>query len=153
MWQRWQERLSVRFTFLQELPPLRMLLVWDNLAGHKTPALLGWLMAHGLMPLSTPLAGSWLNRAELIQRIVAVRALAGQLPCNSQQIIAWLAATARGWNGAPTPFVWRGKRQARWQRARQRRYTLGGSGACTFSRVPCQHEAQPERLCAGQMTH
>ena len=147
-WQQWQEGLSVRFTLLQELPPLRMLLIWDNLAGHKTPALLCWLMAHGIMPLYTPLAGSWLNMAESIQRILADRALSGQHPSSAQHIIDWLEATAQGWNDAPTPFVWGGKRQARRQRARQRRYTLGGSGACTFSRVPSQHDAQSERLCA-----
>jgi hypothetical protein len=143
-----QEGLSVRFTLLQELPPLRMLLVWDNLVGHKTPELLWWLMAHGIMPLDTPLAGSWRNMAESIQRILADRALSGQHPSSSQQIIDWLEATARGWNGAPTPFVWGGKRQVRRQRACQRRYTLGGSGACTLRRVPCPHDTQPERLCA-----
>ena len=148
LWQRWQAGLSGRFTLLQELPPLRMLLVWDNLAGHKTPELLCWLMAHGIMPLYTPLAGSWLNMAESIQRILAARALSGQHPSSAQHIIDWLEATARGWNSAPTPFVWGGKRQARRQRARQRRYTLGGSGACTLSRVPCHPEVQPERLCA-----
>ena len=37
-WERWQEGLSVKPTLLPELPPLRMLLVLDNLAGHKTPA-------------------------------------------------------------------------------------------------------------------
>ncbi len=37
----------------------------------------------------------------------------------------WLEDTAAGWNAAPTTFVWGGKRQGRWERARQRR--LGGS--------------------------
>ena len=37
-WDRWQEGLSIRPTLAAELPPLRMLLVLDNLAGHKTPA-------------------------------------------------------------------------------------------------------------------
>ena len=43
-----------------DLPPLRMLLIMDNLAGHKTPALVVWLFAHGVMPVYTPLSGSWL---------------------------------------------------------------------------------------------
>ena len=34
-----------------EMPPLRMLLVLDNLAGHKTPAFVLWLFARGIMPL------------------------------------------------------------------------------------------------------
>ena len=46
------------------LPPVRMLLIWDNLAGHYTPELIRWLCAHGVLPLYTPLSGSWLNMAE-----------------------------------------------------------------------------------------
>jgi len=47
-----------------ELPPLRMLLVLDNLAGHTTPSFVCWLFDHGIMPLYTPLGGSWLNMTE-----------------------------------------------------------------------------------------
>ena len=36
-WERWQEGLSVKPTLGAELPPLRILLVMDNLVGHKTP--------------------------------------------------------------------------------------------------------------------
>ena len=60
-WERWQAGLSEKFTLLKELPPLRMRLIWDNLAGHKTPEMVCWLMRHGIMPLHTPLGGSWLN--------------------------------------------------------------------------------------------
>ena len=60
-WTRWQEGLRVRITLPQELPPLRMLLVLDDLTGHRTPAFVLWLFAHGIMPLFTPLGGSWLN--------------------------------------------------------------------------------------------
>ena len=49
----------------------------DNLTGHKTPELLCWFFAHGVLPLYTPLGGSWLNKAESIQRILARRALKG----------------------------------------------------------------------------
>jgi hypothetical protein len=41
------------------LPPLRVVLVWDNLAGHLSPDLVLWLFEHGVMPLYTPLSGSW----------------------------------------------------------------------------------------------
>jgi hypothetical protein len=45
-WQTWQEGLAVRFTLPEQLPPLRLLLVWDNLAGHKTPEMVLWLCRH-----------------------------------------------------------------------------------------------------------
>ena len=85
-WQQWQEGLSVKFKLLDTLPPLRMLLVLDNLKGHKTPMLVRWLMEHGVMPLYTPIAGSWLNMAESIQRIIVRRALAGQCPTNDNAL-------------------------------------------------------------------
>jgi hypothetical protein len=130
-WERWQEGLTVRITLPPELPPLRMLLILDNLTGHYTADFVLWLFAHGIMPLYTPLGGSWLNMAESIQRILKRRALEGHYPQTPEEIIAWLEATARGWNRTPTPFVWGGKRQARRERARQRRHRLAGSGACT----------------------
>jgi hypothetical protein len=130
-WQRWQEGLSVRITLPQDLPPLRMLLVWDNLTGHYTVDLVLWLFAHGIMPLFTPLGGSYLNMAESVQRILKRRALDGQHPKTPEEIMEWLEAAARGWNREPTPFVWGGKRQARRRRARERRHALGGSGAYT----------------------
>jgi hypothetical protein len=135
-WQQWQAGLSVKFTLLDTLPPLRMLLVLDNLKGHKTPVFVRWLMEHGVMPLYTPIAGSWLNMAESIQRIIVRRAVAGQCPTSPEQLIEWLEATARGWNRQPTPFVWGGKRKARRDRARTRRHALGGSGACSRQAIP-----------------
>lgn len=130
-WEGWQTGLSVRFTLLDDLPPLRVLLVLDNLAGHKTPALVCWLMAHGILPLYTPIAGSWLNMAESVQRIVVHRALGGQHPQTGAQLSGWLADAVAAWNADPTPFVWGGKRAARRARARERRHRLGGSGAYT----------------------
>jgi DDE superfamily endonuclease len=133
-WERWQEGLTVKPTLLEDLPPLRMLLVLDNLAGHKTPEFVCWLFAHGIMPLYTPVGGSWLNMAESLQRILKRRALDGQYPTDTDQIIAWFEAVARHWDVAPTPFAWGGKRAARRQRQRERRHRVGGSGACT--RIP-----------------
>lgn len=134
-WHSWQAGLSVRFTLPAELPPLRMLLVLDNLVGHKTPELVLWLVAHGVMPLYTPLSGSWLNMAESIQRIIVPRALAGTHMTSSDQTIAALEATIRGWNLCPTPFIWGGRRKSRRDRARNRCHThrLPGSGAITNS--------------------
>ena len=130
-WESWQEGLSVKVTLTEELPPLRMLLVLDNLAGHKTPELVLWLFRHGVMPLYTPLGGSWLNMAESVQRILVRRALDGQHPTTPEEITGWLEATVRGWNREPTPFEWGGRRKARRERAYGRRHALGGSGACT----------------------
>jgi hypothetical protein len=129
-WARWQEGRRVTITLPAVLPPLRLLLVWDNLTGRHTPELLLWLVARGVLVLYTPLSGSWLNMAESIQRILGRQALAGQRPQTTDQLIAWLEATARGWNSDPTPFVWGGKRATRRARARDRRHALAGSGAC-----------------------
>jgi hypothetical protein len=130
-WERWQEGLTVKPTLLAELPPLRMLLVLDNLAGHKTPEFVCWLFAQGVMPLYTPLGGSWLNMAESIQRILKRRALDGQHPSMPGEIIGWFEAAAAHWNESPTPFEWGGKRAARRQRQYERRHRLGGSGGYT----------------------
>ena len=109
------------------LPPLRLILIWDNLAGHLSSSMVMWLFAHGVMPLYTPLSGSWLNMAESVQRIICGRALNGQQPKTAAEIITWLEDTVTGWNAAPTPFVWDGKRRERRIRAKHRR--LGGSAA------------------------
>jgi hypothetical protein len=137
-WERWQEGLTMRITLPEVLPPLRLLLVLDNLTGHRTPSFVLWLFAHGIMPLYTPLGGSWLNMAESIQRIIKRRALDGHSPQTPAEIIAWLEAAAAGWNRTPTPFVWGGKRQARRERTQQRRHALGGSGA--YTEMPLHRE-------------
>ena len=152
-WTQWQEGRTVRVTLPSVLPPLRMLLVWDNLAGHKTPELVLWLFRHGIMPLYTPLSGSWLNMTESVQRILKRRALEGHHPKDPQEIIAWLEATARGWNADPTPFVWHGKRATRRARSRARRHAVGGSGACTRRPVRRRRPAAEEWRRAGQVTH
>jgi len=131
LWESWQEGLQVRITLAEELPPLRMLLVMDNLAGHKTPEMVLWMFDHGIMPLYTPLSGSWLNMAESIQRIIKRRALECQHLETADEIIERLEATVRGWNREPTPFEWGGRRAARRKRSRERRHALGGSGAYT----------------------
>lgn len=125
LWMHWAHWLGHAPT--DDVPPLRLILVWDNLAGHYTPELIRWLCAHGVLPLYTPLSGSWLNMAESVQRIIIRRAFAGQQPQTAAELIAWLEETVAGWNEQPTPFVWDGKRRRRRERARLRR--LGGSAA------------------------
>jgi transposase len=111
-------------------PHLRIVLVLDNLAGHLSYDLVEWFFEHGVMPLYTPIGGSWLNMAESVQRIIVRRALVGQHPKEAQEVIDWLEQTVVGWNRNPTPFVWNGKRRRRRERARLRR--LGGSGAAVL---------------------
>ena len=125
-----------------------VLLVWDNLAGHLTPDLVIWLISKGVVPLYTPLGGSWLNMAESVQRIIVRRALLGQHPRDAGEIKAWLAATVRGWNADPTPFVWGGKRWQRRQRSRER-HRQGGSRCFTDRAIRrrWQPEEASNRVC------
>lgn len=153
VWQQWQAGLTVHFTLPEKLPRLRMLLILDNLMGHKSPDFVLWLVAQGIMPLYTPLSGSWLNMSESIQRIVVRRALAGQAPHSPEEIIAWLEATAGHWNRHPTPFVWGGKRAVRRTRSRQRHHALGGSGACTHHPIRRRPTIIEKWTYSYQMTH
>src|SRR4051812_46285805 len=131
-WAVWQAGLTRPFTLPHDLPPLRLLLVWDNLTGHKTPDLVLWLCAQGVMPLYTPVGGSWLNMAESIERGLKRRALDGQHPHSPAEIGSWFEQTARAWNEQPTPFVWNGKRRQRRRRSGgDQTHRLGGSGAST----------------------
>lgn len=150
-WEKWREGLTVKASLLStDLPPLRLLLVMDNLAGHKTADWLIWCFQQGILPIFTPLGGSWLNMAESIQRILKRRALEGFHPHDVQTIIDRLEAVARGWNADPTPFVWHGKRRARRDRARQQHlHSVSGSGAATAK--PIQRLHQWRSSC--QLTH
>ena len=112
-----------------------MLLIFDNLAGHYTREFVLWLFDNGIMPLYTPLNGSWLNMAESIQRIIKRRALDDQHPHTTDEIISWLEDTAYGWNQNPTPFTWSGKRAARRKRQREKRHKIGGSCAVTLKSI------------------
>jgi hypothetical protein len=130
-WETWQDGLAERFTLPTELPPLRMLLVWDNLTGHKNAEMVVWLCQHGVMPLDTPLGGSWLNMAGSIQRILKRRALDGQHPQSPAEIGCWFQQTAQAWNRQPTPVIWNGKRRKRRRKQHGDAHALGGSAAQT----------------------
>lgn len=136
VWKHFSEAFSSKESF-DSLPTPRVLLIWDNLAGHKSYAMVRWLYERGVVPLYTPLAGSWLNMAESIQNILKARALNGTHPQSPQQIIDSYEATARGWNKAPTPFEWGGKRLRRrrkaWERAK-----LAASGGFIHREKGCQ---------------
>lgn len=149
-WESWREAVTVKATLPAVLPPLRLILVMDNLTGHKNPDWLLWCFTQGILPIYTPIGGSWLNMAESIQRILKRRALDGSHPTDVQHVIDRLEAVARGWNLNPTPFIWNGKRRQRRDRARARRlHRLGGSGATTPR--PVQRLNKWRRSC--QLTH
>jgi len=152
-WRSWQQELRWPITLPRELPPLRMLLVLDNLVGHKTPELVLWMFAHGIMPLYTPLSGSWLNMCESVQRIIKRRALECQHPQTVEEIIGLLEATVRGWNQQPTAFEWGGKRAARRKRSRERRHALGASGACVRRPLRRRQTLTQQWRQACQTTH
>jgi hypothetical protein len=154
VWGLWRMGLENPPPLPTDLPLLRGLLVWDNLKGHKTLSMVEWLTQNGIMPLYTPLGGSWLNMAESMQRILKRRALDGQHPENPDEIITWFEQVASAWNRNPTPFEWGGKRATRRARSRQRRHALGGSGACTrrpIRRARCTIIEEWQLSC--QVTH
>ena len=152
-WEVWQDGLAERFTLPADLPPLRMLLVWDNLAGHKTAEMVVWLCRHGIMPLYTPLGGSWLNMAESIQRVLKRRTLDGQHPRSPAEIGTWFRQTAQAWNRQPTPFLWNGKRRQRRRKRAGDGHAIGGSGAHTRHPVSSHRRRRQEWHIPRQVAH
>ena len=135
LWQEWLMNLTVKFTLPQVLPPLRMLLVCDNLAGHKTPEFVLWLCEQGILPLYTPLGGSWLNMAESIQR-------RNVEPCQDN-ILKNLSKSSLGLKkflryGISIQLLLSGEENAllRQRERLRQQHRLGGSGACTSSPIP-----------------
>ena len=89
----------------QPMPPLRLILIWDNLAGHLSAPLVLWLYQHGVLLLYTPLSGSWLNLAESFQRILVRRALRASTP-HSRGDHHLAGGDGGGMEADPTPFTW-----------------------------------------------
>ena len=152
-WETWQDGLAERFTLPDQLPPLRMLLVWDNLTGHKTAEMVVWLCRHGIMPLYTPLGGSWLNMAESIQRILKRRTLDGQHPQSPAEIGGWFEQTAQAWNRRPTPFLWNGKRRQRRRKRAGDGHAIGGAAAHTWQPLPAHRSRRQEWQIPGHVAH
>jgi hypothetical protein len=124
--------------------------VLDNLAGHKVPEPVCRLFAHGIMPLCTPVGGSWPGMAEGSRRTLKRRAPDGRYPSDTGRIIAWLEAAARHRDAASTPLAWGGERAAGRRRRRGRRHRLGGSGASSRAPIPRGADSWPR---ASQVTH
>jgi len=51
----WSEAEVAAWEGSGPLPPVRLILVWDNLRGHHTPALVDWCVHQGILLLYTPL--------------------------------------------------------------------------------------------------
>jgi transposase len=150
-WQQWTtwgwtpERLA-EFTH-QAAQCIVLLLVLDNLKGHHTKEFVAWCLERGIALLYTPLGGSWLNMAEAIQRILIHRAVNGQHYSSAAAIMDALKAVVHGWNRAPTPFLWGGKRRERRRRAKERRHTIGG--ARVYTRQPITYRRMKQLLACG----
>lgn len=150
-WQRWPtwgwtpERVA-EYT-AQAAHAIVLLLVLDNLKGHYTKEFVAWCLERGIALLYTPLGGSWLNMAEAIQRILIRRALVGQHYKSATELMAALTAVVQGWNRAPTPFHWGGKRRERRRRAKERRHALGG--ARVYTRRPISDRRMKQLLACG----
>jgi hypothetical protein len=52
-WESWREGLTMKATLSANLPPLLLLLVMDNLTGHKSPDWLIWCFQQGVLPIYT----------------------------------------------------------------------------------------------------
>ena len=78
LWECWRKGLDNPLPLPDDLPRLRMLLVWDNLTGHKTPSMVQWLSQHGIMPLYTPLGVLSLVKSyrSMSHEVVPVKSLA-----------------------------------------------------------------------------
>ena len=140
-WESWQDGLSIKPTLLSELPPLRMLLVLDNLAGHKTPEFVCWLFERGIMPLYTPVGGSWLNMAESIQRVLKRRALGGQHPHNGGRDHGVVRGGGAALEREPDAVRVGRKASSPAAAATRAAPSDGGSGACT--RTPIRRGPDP----------
>jgi len=57
-----------------------------------------------------PNAVSWLNMAELVQRIIKQRVLQGYHTYDVEILKQWLTDAVIGWHRHPTPLIWGGKR-------------------------------------------
>ena len=101
-WERWQDGLTMRSTWLAELMPLPRKLVLDGRAQDAGVRVLT-VRARGDAVGHTA-GGSWLNMAESIQRILKQRAPGDQHPEVTGQIIGWFEAAGH-WNASPTLFA------------------------------------------------
>jgi hypothetical protein len=86
-------------SFPQHVPPFVTHAPGNTLARHRSCDLVPWFCDYGVMPLSTPISGSWLTLAAPVHRIRVPCALAGQ------QVINRVEHTVVGWSQHPTSCV------------------------------------------------
>ena len=153
LWLSWQKGLSMPIGLPENLPTLRMLLIWDNLRGHYTVELLLWLFQHGIMPLFTPIGGSWLNMAEFDAAHFGTTCFAWATTRNPCANHGFAGRSSSRMEFGSTPFEWGGKRAARRERSRLRRHALGGSGACVRRPIRRHHNLLQLWQSSCQPTH
>jgi len=83
-------------------------IVCDNLATHKTPAILEWLARHPRFHVHfTPTGSSWINQVErwfgLLTSQLLRRSVHTSVQGLEQDVRDWIAT----WNDNPKPFTWR----------------------------------------------
>ena len=146
----WQAGLTMPFTLPQNLPPLRLLLVWDNLAGQQDArpgavAVRAWRHA-ALHARGRQLAQHWQSRLSACSsvgrwmdsiRTAPTRSGAGLSRPRGAGMSSprRLSGTANAGSGAADPVA-------------SRSHRLGGSGACTHRPL---HRNQPNRASECQI--
>src|SRR5215212_3657238 len=80
VWPRWSSGRDGRLAEMVVWPR------WSSGRDGRLAEMVVWLCRHGIMPLYTPLGGSWLNMAESVQRILKRRTLDGQHPQSPKEI-------------------------------------------------------------------
>ncbi|MFD7161766.1 IS630 family transposase [Kribbella sp. NPDC059898] len=86
---------------------LEVHLICDNLATHKTPAIIKWLDAHPRFHLHfTPTSSSWLNQVERWFGLLTDRQLRRGVHKSLQALERDIRAWVTNWNDNPRPFTW-----------------------------------------------
>ena len=92
----------------REVPAeLKVHVILDNLATHKTPLVQRWLLRHRRFQFHfTPTYGSWMNLVERWFSALTTKKLTRSAHRSVQELAADITAWTANWNQNPTPFVW-----------------------------------------------
>ena len=85
----------------------KVVLVMDNYATHKTPAVKNWLIRHPRFHIHfVPTSSSWLNLVERWFAELTNRKLRRSAHRSVRELEAGIQAWIQAWNDDPRPFVW-----------------------------------------------
>jgi transposase len=88
-------------------PRVRLHVVCDNYATHKTPTVQAWLAKNPRITLHfTPTSGSWLNLVEVFFSIVTRQAIRRGTFTSVADLINAIRTFIDGWNDRCHPFTW-----------------------------------------------